>query len=39
MNKELEPPGEFSKSMTYSFSFKKVNLPYESYQGSLIEVK
>jgi hypothetical protein len=39
MNKELESPGDLSKSMTYSFAFKKVNLPYESYSGSLIEIK
>lgn len=39
MNKELEPSGELTKSMTYNFSFKKINLPYESYEGSTITVK
>lgn len=35
MSKELEAPGELSNSMSYNFSFKKVNLPYESYEGSV----
>jgi vacuolar protein sorting-associated protein 26 len=25
--------------MTYNFSFKKVNLPYESYEGNIVSVK
>lgn len=39
MNKELEAPGELASSMTYNFSFKKLGLPYESYEGTLITVR
>jgi len=39
MNKELSAPGELSKSTIFYFSFKKVSLPYESYEGENILVR
>jgi hypothetical protein len=39
MNKEVESAGELTKSMTYNISFKKASLPYESYEGKLINVR
>ena len=39
MNKELDAPGEITNSTTYFFSFKKVGLPYESYEGENIFVR
>jgi hypothetical protein len=39
MNKELDAPGELMRSTTFYFSFKKVSLPYESYEGENINVK
>ncbi len=39
LSKELEPAGEISRGLTFNFSFKKVNLPYDSYQGSMIFIK
>ena len=39
MNKELEAPGELNKSMTYNISFKKVNLSFESYEGTIFDVR
>jgi hypothetical protein len=34
LSKELEAPGVFEKSKKYNYSFKKINLPYESYSGT-----
>jgi vacuolar protein sorting-associated protein 26 len=39
MAKELEPPGELTKNMNYNFSFKKVGLNYETYEGAFIIVR
>jgi hypothetical protein len=39
MNKELESSGELTKSMCYNFSFKKVSLLYESFQGAIVFIK
>ena len=39
MTKELEPAGELSRGLTYNFAFKKVNLPYDSYDGSMMSIK
>ena len=39
MSKELEPPGIIEISTKYNFSFKKVNMPYESYMGENIILK
>jgi hypothetical protein len=39
MSKELESVGELTKSMSYNFSFKKVSLPYESFEGAIVFIK
>lgn len=35
----MEAPGCIDKSTKYNFSFKKINMPYESYQGDNVELK
>ena len=39
LSKEIEPPGEMSKSTTYDFNFKKVELSFESYEGVNIAIR
>ena len=39
LSKEIEPPCEITKSTSYDFQFKKVEMTYESYQGVNVSVK
>lgn len=36
--KDLDSEGVISKTSNYGFSFKEVNLPFESFKGSLFQV-
>jgi hypothetical protein len=39
MNKELEAAGVMRTNSKFNFSFKKVALPFESYEGAHVSVK
>jgi len=39
LQKELDSPRSLTKNVSFGFSFKEVNLPYESFKGKLGEVK
>jgi vacuolar protein sorting-associated protein 26 len=39
MHKELEPPGDLTHKLSFNFSFKKVNLPFDTYESNNIIIK
>jgi hypothetical protein len=39
ITKDLESQGLLTKDCSFGFSFREVNLPYESYKGKLSEIK
>ena len=39
LSKELAKPGELTQNTKYSFSFHKVNKPYESYVGANVKIE
>jgi hypothetical protein len=39
IHKELEPPGELNTKLSFNFSFKKVSLPFDTYESPNIVIK